>query len=147
LAIHAEGCAAHQAFDRRGIEAVCQQFKVGAPLVVVAQVLRKTGSGLVGQRMEVMEDDAKVPLQRFPVIQLQFGLRRWQLGAEEIVNQVERQARAIARGIEPLQRSDAFLDTITALPVDVLGGIAGQGGDDFHLVMRHILGQLQSRVR
>src|SRR6185369_8177001 len=106
----------------RHIETVREQFHILVPLLLAAQVVRKTSDRLISYCVKAVENDAEISLESLLVISLKFRLWRRQLWANRIVNKIQRQQATIADRIKFSEGRDAFVeDTVAALPVDVFG--------------------------
>ena len=90
----------------------------------------------------LVEHNAELARQRFPVFGFQLRLRPGQFRTQRIMDQVQRQSRSIAGGVELLERGNAFFkNAIAPLRVHVVRGITGKRSDDLHLVRREIFRQ------
>ena len=142
LVADTERGAAHEAVHGGGVEGVGEEFEIGVPLAVLAEVFGEARDRLVGDREEAVEHDAELLLELGVVVGLELGLRAGKFRAEGIVNEVQRQARAVADGVELLQRADAFGEhAVAALLVHIFRRVARQRRDDLDLVAGEIVGQ------
>ena len=131
----AEGVAAHEIRNRRGIKCLDQQLHISVQFSAVPEPGCKPADGYVGDRAKAVEIDIKMAFQ-FPfVVGLELGLIRREEGAIGIVNEVEGKVvvATVAELVEELEGLDTGTEnTVAPLSVDVFGFIAGHGGDDFH---------------
>ena len=131
----AEGVAAHEVRNRRGIKCLDQQLHVSVQFSAVPEPGCKPADGHIGDRAKAVEINIKMAFQ-FPfVVGLELGLIRREEGTVGIVNEVEGKVvvATVAELIEELERLDTGTENAVApLSVDVFGFIAGHGGHDFH---------------
>ena len=91
---------------------------------------RIAGDRHIGQAVKVIEDNAEIFSKNSFVVLLELLLRRRQVRADRIVDEIQDQIAvrlAIADLIETLQRANARIEgAFAALLVDIFLGIAGQ---------------------
>ena len=87
----------------------------------------------IGQTEKVIENDTELRAQLLSVLLLEFHLRRRQMWADGIINEVQQKIATgptVADLVQALQSADAQIECpFAALPVNVFFGIAGQGAD------------------
>mgnify|MGYP000474706221 CR=1 FL=1 len=117
----AQGVAAHEPLDGRGVEGVHQCLHVGIEPAVVAEPRGEPRDRHVGDGVEPVEGDAEMGGQLALVIGFQPGLRTRQAGPHGVIDKMERQigsAGAVSEPVEEPERFDA--------------GGHGQAGDPAH---------------
>src|SRR3569832_427127 len=140
LPIDALEAAAHHRIEIGVAVRLVQQGHVILELALRQQGAAETLFGLVGERVEAVEDDAESIAQVLLVRRLQTRLRRGQVRPLRVVHQVQHETAvfsAIAQCIERAQPVKACIEyTLAALTVDVLLQITRQRGRDLHLLNR-----------
>src|SRR5207244_3273591 len=91
------------------------------------------------------EDDAEALAEHALVIRFERRLRRRQLRALRVVDEPEREARALAAVAEVVQDADRanarVVHALAALAIDELLGVAGKRSDDLDAVGGEKLGE------
>ena len=96
---HANGIAAHQPLQRRGIKIVNQQLHIFRQLVIVSQIGGEARDRKVGDGVKFVENNPEMSTQLAFVIGFELGLRWRQKCADWIVDQVQRQSSAVSERI------------------------------------------------
>ena len=144
LIIHAQGIPAHHGFKIVAIVVVAQQLHVIVELVMRQQHRAEAADGHIGDGQQAVEAHAEALVQLAVVVRLQGRLRRRQMGAHRVVDQVQGQRRiAVADRVKAPDRLDAAaVDTLAALLVDVLFQVTGQRRHDLHALLRQEFRQI-----
>src|SRR5256885_9316136 len=133
LPVHRDQGAAHHGAEILLAEGLPQQVHVGVELSPGDERRAESGDRHVGERVEPVEADAEALAQHPLVVRLELFLRGRERSALRIVDEVEREARAlrsVPERVETLERTNTRLvHAFAALPVDQLFGVAGKRGD------------------
>ena len=132
---HAQGIAAHEPSDRRGVERADEQLQVDVQLSVMSQPGGKATDGHVCDGVETVEINVEMPLQFALIVGFKLCLVRRKKRSIGIVNQIQAEIRpaSVANLVKKLKRTDACVKhALAALGIDVGGFIAWHRGHNFH---------------
>ena len=136
--VDADGVAAHQSFNGARVEILDEQLVVFVELFVALEIGSVTRDRHIGDAVEIVEFDVEVLLH----LTLVGGLKLFLVGGKEsaigIVDKIEPEFRVdtVAQLVELLESGDGAVKNIVAtLLIDVVGRVAGHGGDTDDLVL------------
>ena len=140
----AQGIAAHEPSDRRGVERADEQLQVDVQLSITTQPGGEATNGHVGDRVETVKINVEMPLQFALIIGFKLCLIRRKKRSVGIVNQIQAKLdpATVANLVEKLKRTDACVEhAFAALRIDVGGFIAWHRGNNFHAMCAKELAQ------
>ena len=132
--VHRHQIATHEAGQGRRVEVVHEQTEVALEAALAGEGAGEASDRHVRDREQPVELDAEALAQLAPVARLELRLGGRQRGPDRVVDEVEDERRARQAVAEAVQRAQGLEapgeDALAALELDVLGAVAGEGGDD-----------------